>query len=376
LKEYSTLDPREGNIDRINNWIRVHVKELNEENELYKEYLDIYRNSCGIKSDTKNNLFFVFSTGHSGSVWIALLLQMLCPDILTCMHDHETVRSWINLNQIKDDNKKWEKHLIILRDRKKYDDKSFLNTICPKFLLHIDKYMQTYPFVGYSLNGSIGTYYEILKAAKNIYKDSKMVHLIRNGILMVNSRQTFQPFRMIGKENIDKLKYLLPNVYYDNINESIPLIDSAKDKFNIEFIKEYFDNTYRDPFLNEYHDMFIEHSHNNPEYSFFINACIVWKTLNDQIQFDFNNESYIVKIEELTSGNNIEELYKYLIGNIHNEKLFNSAKILALSLDVNRKIKKNIDPNIVWRQWDNKRKGIFRSICADTMKKFDYEMPD
>jgi hypothetical protein len=349
---------KENNIYRLKNWAAIHIKELDNHN--FDKYLELYSKTESNKYTGKNYPFFVFSTGHTGSLWTTFLFQILNPDVMVCLHDHETVHNWTKFKFSTFDEKKWNYWLHCLDEIKHDEPRAVLEKLSPELLQHMVTELSRYPVVGYCLTGVIDLYYEIMKSAANLYKTSKTICLARNGIQVVNS--LFHIFLNT-----------LPDYYKYSSSDGDIKIQNLKN--------EFFVILFRDPLLKNYSPIFEEVKKSYLGYDLFITCCIMWNGIYDKLIVDYSKKGseyfFITRLEDIITGKkHIMELYCFLLGEIDNTEFFDYAVEFTQSMDINRKIA-NKQPDSIWqKQWNVIQREIFSIICRKMMNYFKYEIPD
>lgn len=351
---------RENNIIRLKNWAAVHIKELDSNNPLFKRYLDLYLKTDEYQYNGQTYPLFVFSTGHTGSLWTAFLFQVLNPDFMGCFHDHETVHAWSEFKFTSFDEKSWNYCLQQLIEVRKNEPKEILNKLSPNLLPHMETELARYPVVVYCLTGIIDLYYEIMKSAAGIYPASKTICLARNGIQVVNSL-----YHIFLKT--------MPDYYKCPASLGGNKIRSLKN--------EFFALLFEDPLLNKSKPTYKEAGRAYPGYDLFITCCIIWSLIYETFTMDFSKKEracfLITRLEDVVSGKkHIMQLYRFLLGEIQNQDFFDCAVELAQSMDINKKINDKQLDSIWQKQWDDSQREIFRNICGKMMGFFNYNIPD
>jgi hypothetical protein len=302
---------REAQLSRIRNWVSVHgiSGKIPEEGRL--DYEQTYLNSPATTAGSARP-FFIFSTGHSGSVWAAYLCQLMNPDRMICLHAHETVLTWPD-------------PVAGLRG-------------------HYERYSQWFNIVGYSLTGMSGAQFAIFEAAAAFNESVRLIHLVRNGILSVNSMYRFH----FGTEDTLVERPAIPKNSGEWLAGDSLIGHRCEELFAIR--------------------------HKFPAYAQFAGICYNWGVTNLAAHQRLRSSPHMlpVQLENLVSSQKAAvELYEFVTDSTVSA-VTRTGIALAQAVNVNKKLKDNHDPSAVWGQWDETQRIVFRLFCDEAMETFGY----
>lgn len=305
---------------------------------LFLSYIQAYKAHLarGERSVERRVPFFVFSTGHSGTAWMARFLSMISPGEMVCHHKKvaECFEKKANEEGVPSVSRFYGRLLLRYKDDQTLPPlERSLAAFLPEYVRFINAENAQNKMTG-DCNGHMGP---ICEEIADAFPSAKAIHLVRNGILTVNS--VYWTMRKLG---------VIPDYHAEN------------EEYYLRFTG------------------WTTHRALYPEFSPFVFACANWSLIHTLIMDVWGrwpDRFRTYRLEDLQIDyEQVRDLKLFLTETQSGEELSVAAWNLCTGFDINRHSGRK-DPVEVWISWTPEQRKIFKDICGDAMARHGYAIP-